>query len=237
MGERKRTMQNWLIKNVKNLFFLLSLITLHSSLITAASAAASQSVDDVLKTYIKDNYPWAEVEITDLVLSGEASTGKPQRILVQKGLPGRTAFAIEYADGRRVLATANVRVFDWAVMTRRAFKKGYMLQKEDVYATLLESNRIPKDAVRVDDRIAGAVITRSVMGNTPVVTGMVQESQQFKRGHRVMIVAESEGFSISAKGELRESGRVGHDVKVVNLDSKKIIVGRLINENTVKVVF
>lgn len=242
MSERKKKMRIRYLKQqtkysrtVKSLFFLMLLITHYSLLITAVSA--SQSVDELLKAYVKDNYPWAEVEITDLILSGEASTGLPERILVQKGMPGKTVFTVEYKDGKRIVATANVRAFDWAVMTRRAFKKGYMLQKEDVFTVLLESSRIPKDAIRVNDQIVGAVMSRSVMGNTPVVAGMVQESQQLKRGSRVMLVAESEGFSIFAKGELRENGRVGHDVKVVNLDSKKIIVGRLINENTVKVVF
>jgi flagella basal body P-ring formation protein FlgA len=199
--------------------------------------ASPMQIGDLLKAYVKDNYPWADVEITDLVLNGEVSTGTPERILVQKGLPGRTVFAVEYKNGKRFVATANVRAFDWAVMTRRAFKKGYMLQKEDVYTALMESSRIPKDAIRVGDQIVGAVMSRSVTGNTPVVSGMVQESPQLKRGRRVMIVAEADGFSILAKGELKENSRVGHDVKVVNLDSKKIIVGRLINENTVKVVF
>ncbi len=220
-------------KNKLILIFMLIAVFL----LSVFNAAEAIQIEDLLKAYVKDNYPWADVEITDLLLSGEASTGMPERILVQKGLPGKTVFAVEYKDGNRIVATANVRAFDWAVMTRRSFKKGYVLQKEDVYTALMESSRIPKDAIRVSDQIVGAVMNRSVMGNTPVLAAMVQESQQIKRGQRVMIVAESEGFSIFAKGELRENGRVGHDVKVVNLDSKKIIVGRLINENTVKVVF
>ncbi|MBI5849269.1 MAG: flagellar basal body P-ring formation protein FlgA [Nitrospirae bacterium] len=206
-------------------------------LIVTLTDAATLQIDDVLKAFIKENYPWAEVDIADIILSDEPSTGQPERILVEKGLPNKTVFVLEYKDGKRITASANVRTFDWAVMTRRAFKKGYMLQKEDVYTALMESSRIPKDAIRVGDQVVGTVMSRSVMGNVPLVAVMVQESQLLKRGRRVMIVAEAEGFSIFAKGELRENSRVGHDVKVVNLDSKKIIVGRLINENTVKVVF
>ncbi len=211
------------------------LFTLHALRLTGFAAALP--IDDVLKAFVKDNYPWAEVDITDVVLSGEPSAGQPERILVQKGLPNKTVFVLEYKDGKRITATAQVIAFDWAVMTRRALRKGYVLQKEDVYTILMEIGRIPKDAVRVSDQLVGAALSRPVVANTPLVAGMVQESQQVKRGQRVMIVAESASFSIMAKGELKESGYVGSDVKVVNLDSKKIIVGRLVSENTVKVVF
>lgn len=206
-------------------------------LVPVFNMAEAMQIDDVLRAFVKDNYPWAEVDIADVVLSGEPSAGQPERILVQKGLPSKTVFVLEYQDGKRITATAHVKAFDWAVMTRRALKKGYLLQDEDVYTALMEISRIPKDAVRVSDRLAGTALTRSVAANAPLAAGMVQESRQVKRGQRVMIIAASEAFSIMAKGELREAGYVGSDVKVVNLDSKKIIVGRLINENTVKVVF
>ncbi len=235
MGERKKIMQTWLKNNVKNSFFLLLLITLHLSLITAVSAALP--IDEVLKAFVKETYPWAEVDITDVALSSEPSAGQPERILVQKGLPNKTVFLLEYKDGKRITATAQVKAFDWAVMTRRALRKGYVLQKEDVYTILMEIGRIPKDAVRVSDQLVGATLSRPVIANAPLVAGMVQESQQVKRGQRVMIVAESDSFSIMAKGELKETGYVGTDVKVLNLDSKKIVVGRLVSENTVKVVF
>lgn len=224
----------WFKKIVKKLFFLLLLITLHASLITVAAAI---QMDDVLKAFVKENYPWAEIDIAELVLSGEPGAGQPERILVQKGLPNKTVFVLEYPDGNRITATAYVKAFDWAVISRRALKKGYVIQKEDFYTTLMETSRIPKDAVRVSDQLVGTALSRSVAANAPFVAGMVQESQQVKRGHRVMIVAESESFSLMAKGELKENGYVGSDVKVLNLDSKKIIVGRLVSENTVKVVF
>lgn len=214
---------------------MLLLITLYSSLITAVSA--SQQIDDVLRAFVKENYPWAEVDISDVMLSGKEPADRPEKILVQKGLPNKTVFILEYKDGTRITAAANVKAYDWAVMTRRALKKGYLLQKEDIYTVLMEISRIPKDAVRVSVQLAGTALGRSVPANAPLVAGMVQESQLVKRGQRVIIVAESQTFSIMAKGELKEAGHVGSDVRVVNLDSKKIIVGRLVNENTVKVVF
>ena len=53
----------------------------------------------------------------------------------------------------------------------------------------------------------------------------------------VMIVAESGGLKVTALGEVKSSGYVGQRVKVVNLDSKKKIYARVVDENTVRVDF
>ena len=147
-----------------------------------SNLAEAMQIDDVLKAFVKENYPWAEVDISEVMLSSEPSAGQPERVLVQKGLPNKTVFVLEYKDGKRITVTAYVKAYDWAVMTRRTLKKGYVLQKEDVYTTLMEVSRIPKDAVRVSDQLVGTMLSRSVTANAPLVAGMVQEAQQVKRG-------------------------------------------------------
>jgi flagella basal body P-ring formation protein FlgA len=199
--------------------------------------ASATPMEDMLKQHLKENYPWADVEIRDIVLSGEPSSQMPEKIFIERGLQNRTVFALYYDKGRKITATATVKAFDRIVMTTRAFRKGYVLQQEDVYATLMDISRIPKDAVKTTDEVIGTALTRSVIANRPIVTGMVSGTQHVKKGQRVTIVAESPNFSIVVKGELKETAYVGSDVKVLNIDSKKVISGRLINESTVKVVF
>jgi flagella basal body P-ring formation protein FlgA len=46
---------------------------------------------------------------------------------------------------------------------------------------------------------------------------------------------ESGNFKITAPGEIKANSSVGRAVKAVNLASKKIVTGLLIDENTVKV--
>jgi flagella basal body P-ring formation protein FlgA len=211
------------------------LFTIHYSLFIAFGA--SSDIGDALKEYIKGNYPWAEVDMGDLKFSDGPPQGIPQKILVEKGPPGRTVFSLEYKNGRRITATANVKAYDKIVVSRKGFKKGYCLQEDDVYTTLLEIGRIPKEAIRDVTGVAGKTLTRSIIANMPIAESMVTEKPQVKKGQRVLIVAESSGFSITAFGEMKESGYVGNYVKAVNLASKKAVTGMLVNENTIKVDF
>jgi flagella basal body P-ring formation protein FlgA len=200
-------------------------------------AVAPAQIEDALKAHIRTNYPWAGVEISELVFRTDPPDSLPERIFVERGLPNRTVFILEYGNGTRITATANVKIFDRVIMTRRAFKKGHILHEEDVYETLMDVVRIPKDAVRPGAAVVGVALTRSVLPNMPVVSGMVRVSQAVKKGTRVIITAEAPGFFMSARGELKENSFVGNDVKVLNLDSKRIVTGVLSGENTVKVVF
>jgi len=215
--------------------FIVMLIIVQGLLFT--NVAFATPMGEILRQHLKENYPWADVEVTDIALSADPSGQMPERIVVQKGLPNRTVFALDYKNDKRITATATVKAFDQVVMTRGAFRKGYALQKEDVYETLMDISRMPKDAVREADQVIGAALTRSVTANMPVAAGMVNGAQKVKKGQRVSISVSSPSFSITARGELKETANVGNEVRVQNIDSKKVVTGRLIDENTVKVVF
>jgi len=71
----------------------------------------------------------------------------------------------------------------------------------------------------------------------PIVDSMVSDKTLVKRGQRVVLVVESPDFNITAVGEIKENAYVGSYVKAMNLTSKKVITGLLIDENTVEVEF
>lgn len=232
--------QNDHLKREKGIVLLLmfSLLILYSSFLTGTASAAQHGIAETLKNHIMENYPWPEIEISNIVLNADAPDAKPERILVEKGLPNRTVFLIDYGKGKKITATAQVKAFDRVVMSRRAFRKGYQLQEEDVYTTLMDITRIPKDALRNSDQVGGSALSRSVIANMPIVMAMLGEAQQVvKRGQRVTLIIDTQGMNITAKGELKENSAIGNYVKVLTLDSKRTVSGRLLNENTVKVEF
>jgi len=216
--------------------FLFVLFVFSLSLFGGLSFAA-QDMTGLLKDFIRDNYPWAEVDLSGLRLSGEVPEELPQKVLVEKAPPGRAVFILEYGSGRKVVATANVKAFDRIVMSRRSLRKGHCLDDDDLYITMVESGRVPKEAVRDIGDAAGKVLTRSIISNAPLVESMISEKPEVRKGKRVMLVAASKGFSITAVGEMKESGYVGNYLRAVNLASKKTITGLLIDENTLKVEF
>ena len=58
-----------------------------------------------------------------------------------------------------------------------------------------------------------------------------------KRGEKILIMAKKGGMTITAPGILKEDGYKDAMVQVLNIESKKIIFGNLIDSNTVKVKF
>ena len=73
----------------------------------------------------------------------------------------------------------------------------------------------------------GRVIYKSMVEIPPVI----------KRGQRVLIVAESDTLKVTAPGVAKEDGRIGELIKVQNLLSKKVVIGKVVDAQTVKVRF
>ncbi len=191
----------------------------------------------VLSDYLKEHYPWAEVGIENLTFTAPVPNEPPVRVTVDKGPPGRTVFSLEFAEGRKIGATADVKALDQIVMTARAFRKGYRVQAGDVYTKLTDAARIPSGAVRNPDDVIDKMLTRSVTANTPLLSGMVTDMPLVKRGQRVTLVIDAPTFRMTAPGETREGSYVGSDVKAVNTASRKTVTGQLVDENTVMVDF
>jgi flagella basal body P-ring formation protein FlgA len=199
------------------------------------TSAATWSPNIALETYLKDNYPWAEVEVSDLRLSAAQPSRQPDAIFVEKSPPGRSEFRFEYKNGKSVTVTALVKAFDRVLMSRGAFRKGYMITQDDIYPTLMETTRIPRGAVREDSLVIGKPLFRSIVPNVPITDAMVSDATPIKRGRRVVIAVDSPGFSIKALGEITHDAKIGDYVKVVNILSKKVMAGFLVDENTVRV--
>jgi len=220
-----------------HLFRLFSVVLTAMVLFTASTVTASPAIDDLLKQYLRSNFPWAEVEISDMLLNAELPGGLPERIIVEKAPPGKTVFALFFKNGKKITATADIKAFDRILVSRRAFRKGYALQEDDFYETLMDVTRIPIGALKNVEEGVTKVLVRSIGANMPITDSMLSEATVVKKGHRVRLVAEYPGLSVSTKGEIRENGRIGDYVKAVNLSSKKVVSGLLIDESTVKVDF
>jgi len=213
------------------------LLILGILLLPGIGESASWSVETALKTYLMAHYPWAEVDISGLRLSAALPAEEPSSITVEKTPPGNTAFRLDFPGNKSVQATAFIKVYERIIMSRGAYRKGYVLRKQDMYPTLMESGRIPKGAVREEERLIGKPLMRSIVSNAPISEDMVSETTLVKRGHKVVLCVETAGFSIKTLGETRQDASVGDNVKAVNLNSKKVVTGLLVDENTVRVEY
>ncbi|MBE0569711.1 MAG: flagellar basal body P-ring formation protein FlgA [Deltaproteobacteria bacterium] len=215
------------------LAFLLAL----AAVLPAGAGAASPSPEAILRAHVLEHRPWSDVEVRNLSLDAVPPVGTPRRILVRKGLPGRTVFSMEYGNGVVVTATADVAAFEEIVLTARQLWKNRPLTEDDVCLARTEIGRVPAGAVRDREAVVGKILNRSVGANLPVLSRYLAGSKVVKRGRKVTLLVESGGMRIATRGETRENAYVDDVVKVVNLASNKTVTGILVDENTVRVDF
>lgn len=219
-------------------FLSLLAAAIYCLLFTVIAAQASQDIEGMLRAHLRNHYPWADIEIDSLQMSAQILDEEaPEKIIVEKGLPGRTVFSLEFGNGKKITAIANVRAYDRVVVSRRPLRKGYSVKADDVYTTLMDIRQIPGGALKDIEEVAGRQLNRSIAANIPVTDNMADEKNLLKKGQIIALLVEAPGLLITAKGEMKEDGHIGSYVKAVNLASKKIVTGVLLDEHTVKVEF
>jgi flagella basal body P-ring formation protein FlgA len=224
--------------------FIASFILLSSS----SATSASWNPEDTLETFLMDNYPWEEIEVRNVKVIGTLHSDPPERIIVEKGPLGKAVFSFVSGDERKTIVKAHVQAFGNVVKSKRPLRRKHVMEGEDIYLrrkhvmegediylAKVDIRKIPNGSMSDPEKIVGKSLKRSIAANIPIQENMVQMSRVVGRGMRVNIIVSSNGLNIRATGRTNEKGYVGQPVRVMNLSSKKIISGILVDEKTVKV--
>jgi len=199
------------------------------------SLADSLGAENALKVFLENNYPWEKIEVSNVRIAGNIPDQSPEQITVEKGPLGKGIFSFILDNSQKVIVKADVRALGPVVKSKRPFRKGYVLQDDDLYLSEMYVSKMPKSTVNDPEDVIGKPLKRSILADMVIVQEMVEKTQTVKKGSRVVLLISGQGFNISAIGEIKEKGYVGMQVRAKNLSSKKEVRGVLIDENTVKV--
>lgn len=123
------------------------------------------------------------------------------------------------------------------VVAKDFIKRGQIIKAEDVRSEdrilFRMAGNIAQDAGSVIDKIAKMDIRAGMV----IKTGMLDSRKLVKRGNPVSIVVESGILRVTAAGQAMEDGPEGKFIKVLNLSSRKIVVGKIVADSTVSVHF
>jgi flagella basal body P-ring formation protein FlgA len=222
-------------KACRQIFILCIPLMILVSMPSAAHPGDLSKIREHVETFLLDNYPWSDIEVSNVRMTGRIRNDIPAVITVEKGPLGHAAFSFRYDDGARRIVRAYVTAYAKIVKSRRPFRKNHVLAPGDLYEDRIDIRKMPGSAVQDISSIIGKALRRSIAANTPLREDMVETSQVVRRGSRVVLLLDEGGIRITAAGKIREKGLVGHVVKAVNLSSNKEVVGVLIDEGTVKV--
>ncbi|MBL7048047.1 MAG: flagellar basal body P-ring formation protein FlgA [Nitrospira sp.] len=218
-------------------YITISILMIMIALLGTGSTSYGDSWDPepVLVSFLQENFPWEEIQVSGILIRGELPESAPEMINVEKGPLGNAVFAMMFSDGRKLFAKANVQAFDKIVKSRRPFKKGHVMSADDLYLANMDIRRMPNGAYREIQPLIGKLLKRSIRANFPLVEGIVQQHQTIKRGKQVTLVIDYNGMSMTAAGKTKEKGYIGMPVKAVNISSRNEVEGILVDANTVRV--
>jgi len=197
--------------------------------------SASWAPEDELKSYLSDNYPWEEVEVSNVQAQDTLLDERPESVQVEKGPLGRAVFSFIFRNGEKVMVSAHVRAYERVVMSKRSLQKKHVLEEEDIYLSKMDIEKLPGNSVKAPAKIIGKALKRSINANVTIKEDMIEMSQSVERGKSVVLLLSYQGMVIRTDGKTKEKGYVGMPVRVINNSSKKVVSGVLIDENTVKV--
>jgi flagellar basal body P-ring formation protein FlgA len=143
-----------------------------------------------------------------------------------------------YGNGkevRRINVSAQVELYQNAVVADRYLKRHQELRAEDLRVMPINIQQLPADAVTNPEEILGKRMLVNLNGREPLRASLLDVPPLVKKGDVVNVIVERNSLRISCLGEIKETGRKGDRVKVVNLGSKKELFGRVVDAGTVQV--
>lgn len=138
---------------------------------------------------------------------------------------------------KRVRISSRVLVSQKVVKTIRPVKRGEILSHGDIQMETVKTERPWKNAVANIDHALGYEATRNLPIGKILTGNFIKKPALGNRGDKVLILAEKGGIKITAPGILKEDGYEDAMVRVLNIESRKTVYGRLVDSDTVKVGF
>ncbi|MGR3292742.1 MAG: flagellar basal body P-ring formation chaperone FlgA [Candidatus Scalindua sp.] len=154
---------------------------------------------------------------------------------------GRIELVVSASSGGRrffkVPVYFNVRVFEYVTITKRKMRRKQLVTKENVFIARRDTTRMRGMAFSSFDDLKGMTTITAVRANTILTDYMVEIPPTIKQGSIVKLILKQRGFEIVTKGLAQQAGYKGEVIKVKNMNSKIMLYGKIINSDSVHVVY
>ncbi len=161
----------------------------------------------------------------------------PHQSAPSRLLPVALVFAVDGRFERKVTALVGLEVIEHIVVSRKPIPRLKIITPDDVMLRPMNVVGRGDAIIRAVEDVVGKRARRAIGMNMELHAGLVEWPPVVKKGDRVLIVAESGNLRITTMGEVKSTGKVGEQVRVVNLDSKKTVMAQVLDGRTVRVAF
>jgi len=152
-------------------------------------------------------------------------------------ISGMMVFFAGGQEIRKIRFSARIDIYADVIVPRHFLKKHHEIQADDIQIANKNIAALPQDVVTQEKEVLGKRTTLSINNQEALRLSMLELPPLVNKGDRVILLVENDQFKITSVGEVKEVGRKGDRIKLVNLSSKKEVYGRVLDANTVQVDF
>lgn len=138
---------------------------------------------------------------------------------------------------RNIPARVEVEALADMVVTTRQLDRDTIITGSDLAVRKQDIAAVQGRYLASVDSAIGKKVRMTVRANTPLRSDQLEKIPLIKPGQLVTIVAENERMRITVTGKAKSAGAEGDTVVVQNLNSLKEIPARVLDANTVQIVF
>ncbi|MDH4100408.1 MAG: flagellar basal body P-ring formation chaperone FlgA [Nitrospirota bacterium] len=219
-------------------------ITIHRESQLVDAQRINREVERYVKNMMGTGADKAKVEITgidnDLLLppgkvAFEVGADTPPKYWGYARVP--VTLSVDGVVKKKVWAKVSVSFMEDVVVLSEPVKRGEVITEEMVTVEQRDTLRLKNSVLRDTGEVVGKNATRNLQAGDMLARNAVELPLVIKRGSRVTVVAENNGFRVSILAEAMENGAKGDTIKVKNLDSRKIIQAEVVDESTARALF
>ncbi len=252
-GLAKRTIQYTLFWVITGVIFFYSpdgvgQTSLSIEVLREGRTLEQEEVAKILKTAFQSLYPERRFRVEVKSIQAFERIELPSGMLIcelllsEQGRRGGTISASLHfrSHGREVGKTrvsARVEISTEVLVAGHYLGKYQEIQEKDIQWVSRSLNLLPPDYLTEKREVIGKRVTIAVNRGEVLRAGIVEEPPLVKRGDRVVLLLENPQIRITTLGEVKEEGRRGDRIRLINLSSKKEVTGKVLNEHTVEVDF
>jgi len=194
-------------------------------------------------SYNKKNLPKADVRFmpNSLPLPFSVPTGHLTYDVIPSnpGILNSSSFSIIFKVDGKVVKNMSVRgkieALANIVVAAESLKKNLVLQPQHLNIVAVDINEIANPELDSRDLI-GMQLTRALTTGSPVLGSMVEALPVVRRGQKVKIVIETGSLHLTTTGFAHSDGKVDQMIKIQNIDSNKMVHGRVTGPGVVEVI-
>jgi len=133
-----------------------------------------------------------------------------------------------------VFVPAQVRLFREVVTTVRPLKRDAIVSEEDVALRERDVGQLGQGFLSSVDQAVGQKILRPTVIDQIIAPSFLEQPQMVRKGDQVVITARSGSISVRMPGEALSGGAFNEQIRVRNLNSRRVIKANIIGSGQVE---